>query len=92
MFWVLWGFDALIAAVVVFFFMWGVADGSVSSFNIMLWLGILAAVAAIVGLGPLLLRAGQTALATGVLLVLAFPAAMFVLFLLAVVLLQPRWN
>src|SRR5215217_3048043 len=32
-FWLLWGFDALIAAVVLYFFFAGLADGSVSSFN-----------------------------------------------------------
>jgi len=32
----LWGFDALIAAIFVGFFFWGLADGTVSSFNIVL--------------------------------------------------------
>ena len=32
----LWGVDALIAAIFVGFFFWGLADGTVSSFNIVL--------------------------------------------------------
>ncbi len=91
-FWVLWTFDAFTAAVVVFFFLWGVADGSVSSFNIMLWLGMLSVLAAVVGGGFLLLRARQPMLATALLLVVAFPGVMFTLFMLAVVVLRPRWN
>ena len=49
LFWFIWGFDALIAAIFLFFFFWGLADGSVSSFNIVLWLGILAGLAGILG-------------------------------------------
>ena len=37
------GWDALIALVFVVFFVWGLVDGSVSSFNLVLWIGILAA-------------------------------------------------
>jgi hypothetical protein len=36
-FWMLWGWDALIASVFVYFFLVGLADGSVSSFNAGLW-------------------------------------------------------
>jgi hypothetical protein len=38
---ILWGFDLLIALVVVFFFFWGLSDGTVSAFNIGLWLVLL---------------------------------------------------
>lgn len=91
-FWVLWAFDALIATIVLVFFLWGLADDSVSSFNMTLWLGMLAVVAAVVGGGWMLQRAGQTAFATIVLLVLAFPGAMFALFMFAVIVLQPDFR
>ena len=45
------GIDLLVALVVVYFLAAGLADGSVSSFNMSLWLGLLAAVAAAVGGG-----------------------------------------
>jgi hypothetical protein len=61
----LWGFDAFIAATFLFFSFWGLADGTVSSFN----------------------RA-----AVGILLVLAIPGMLGVLFFLAVMILQPHWN
>ena len=91
-FWLLWGFDALVAALVVFFFVWGLADGSVSSFNMMLWLGILASVGVVVGGSLALRRAGQAVVAVILLLVLAIPGVAFTLFLVAAIVLQPTWN
>ena len=91
-FWLLWGFDALVAAVVVFFFLWGLADGTVSSFNIVLWLCVLALVAAVVGGSLALKNAGRAKTAVSLLLVLAIPGLGFTVFLIAVLILQPRWN
>jgi hypothetical protein len=91
-FWFLWGFDALIAAVVVFFFLWGLADGTVSSFNILLWLGMLAGVGGIVGGSLWLERAGRARAAFPLLMVLAFPGLACVVFFVALIVLQPRWN
>jgi hypothetical protein len=91
-FWVLWSFDALVAAVVVFFFLWGLADGTVSSFNIMLWLGMLAFVGVVVAGSLALQNAGRTTAAFSLLFVLAIPGFGFALFLAAVLILQPRWN
>ena len=91
-FWALCGFDTLIAAVVVFFFLWGLTDRTVSASNIMLWLGMLAGVAAVLGFGWMLHRSQQHAAAAVVLLVLAFPGAMFALFMLALIVLQPDFR
>ena len=91
-FWILWGFDAAIAAVVVFFFLWGLADGTVSSFNIVLWLGMLAAVGTVVGGSLALQRSGRARAAFPLLMLLAFPGLAFVVFFLALIVLQPSWN
>jgi hypothetical protein len=56
---ILLGIDLLAAATVVFFFVWGVSDGSVSSFNILLWLALLGGVGGIVGGGLWLNCRGQ---------------------------------
>ena len=88
----LWAFDLLVAAAVIVFFVWGLSDGSVSSFNIMLWLGMLALVGGVVVGGRTLHRTGHTAAATLLLMVLAIPGLGFTLFLLMVLILQPRWN
>ena len=87
-----WGVDALIAAIFVGFFFWGLADGTVSSFNIVLWLGILAGLAGILGGSHRLQSKGHTRPAMGLLLILAIPGFLGVLFFLAVLMLHPRWN
>jgi hypothetical protein len=91
-FWLFWGFDALVAAVVVFFFLWGLSDGTVSSFNIALWLGMLVGVAGVVFGSLGLRRTGHTAAGFGLLMILALPGLMFVLFFVVVIILHPRWN
>ncbi len=78
-FWILWGFDALIALIFIGFFLVGLADGSVSSFNIMLWLGILAGLAAVL-LGSLYFKQHNLlGLAKSLLSVLAVPGFLFFL-------------
>jgi hypothetical protein len=89
---ILFGIDALAAAVVVVFFVWGLSDGTVSSFNIALWLAMLGGVAAILA-GSLWLRShGRVPPANGVLLILAIPATLLGLFFLLLILLQPDWK
>lgn len=89
---ILMGLSIAAASVVVYFFIIGLADGSVSSFNMGLWLGLLAAVALVIGGGIALRRKGRTALANAVLAILAAPAALYGLFMLSVILLGERWN
>jgi hypothetical protein len=49
LFWLLWTWDALVASMFVCFFVIGIGDGAVSSFNIVLRWGILGSLAAILG-------------------------------------------
>jgi len=74
--------------VFVVFVFWGLADGSVSAFNILLWLAILG------GLGgsSWLRSAGHQRIAKGVLLSLAIPGFLVALFFLVILIAQPRWN
>jgi hypothetical protein len=75
-----------------YFFFSLAAGGRVGSFNILPWLAILAALAAVVG-GSLWLRsAGQHAVGIVLLLLLAIPGALFVLFFLLLVILQPNFH
>ena len=91
-FWILWGIDAIVGAIAVAFFFIGIADGSVSSFNIALWLVILAALAAVLGGSFALHRAGKKAPAIVVAALLAVPGILAALFLLLVLVTNPRWN
>ena len=89
---VAWAIDAVTGAVLLFFFFRGLADGSVSSFNISIWIAILAALAAVVA-GSLLLKAkGFPGLGMMLLLVLAVPAVLYALFLLVFIISGSQWN
>ena len=91
-FWIPWVIDAIAAAVLVVFFFWGISDGSVSSFNIALWLSILAAVGGVVG-GSFWLRSkGKHGPAIAVAWLLAVPTLMFFLLMAAFLVLQPDFR
>jgi hypothetical protein len=91
-FWIPWAIDAVIAGIAVFFFLWGLADGSVSSFNIGLWTLLLGGLAALVA-GSLWLRsAGKRGVAVGLLWVLAAPGVLVGVFFLVLIVVNPRWN
>jgi len=91
-FWIPWAIDAIIAAIVVFFFLWGLADGSVSAFNMGLWVLILGGLAVVMG-GSLWLRSiGRAGLGTALLWVLAVPGLIVGLFFLILIVGNPRWN
>lgn len=70
------GIDGICALVALYFFMAGLGDGTVSSFNIVLWLGILGGIAVVLGGGVLLKSAGKQGFANLLLLVLAVPAVL----------------
>jgi hypothetical protein len=89
---ILIGIDAITAAVILIFFITGLGDGTVSSYNGGLWAGVLAALTAIIG-GGLWLRAnGRLRQANMVFALLAIPAFCFGLFFLVLIISNPRWN
>lgn len=89
---ILLGIDAAAAAVILYFFVVGLADGSVSSFNAGLWAAILLGGAAILGGGAMLNANGKRGAAIALLLVLAVPAFLFGMFVLAMIVAQPNWR
>lgn len=92
MFRVMWGLDALVASVPLYFFLVGLTDGSVSSFNILLWAVLLFFLAAIL-VGSVLLRShGHRIAAWITLLLLAVPGLLAAMFVLGAIVLRPRWN
>ena len=91
-FWFLWSIDAAIAAIALYFFFSLAAGDRIRSFNILPWLLMLAALAAVVG-GSIWLRSiGQRPLAIVLLLLLAIPGAVFVLFFLVLLLAHPNFH
>jgi hypothetical protein len=91
-FWFLWAMDAVIAAVALYFFFSLAAGGRIGSFNVVPWLAILAALAAVVGGSVWLRSAGQYAVAIVLLLLLAIPGALFVLLFLLLLILHPNFH
>ena len=91
-FWFLWCIDAIIAAIALYFFFSLAAGDRIRSFNLLPWLLILAALAAIV-VGSIWLRSiGQRALAIVLLLLLAIPGVLFALFFLILLLSHPDFH
>ncbi|MBS0239813.1 MAG: osmoprotectant transporter permease [Proteobacteria bacterium] len=84
--------DAIALLIAAYFFFVGIGDGSISSFNVTLWLFVLAGIIAILGVGYHFRTQGQTAMANGVLAILAVPTILAGLFVLSILIAQPRWN
>lgn len=80
------------ALVAVWFFLEGLADGSVSGFNIGLWTGLLAAACGVPVLGYALNGQGHARAAKLVLSLVAVPAVCAGLLLILLILNPPRWN
>jgi hypothetical protein len=91
-FWSLWCIDAVIAAVALYFFFSLAAGGRVGSLNILPWLAILVALAAVVGGSVWLRSVGQQVVAIVLLLGLAIPAALCVLLFLLLLVLNPNFH
>jgi hypothetical protein len=91
-FWTLWAIDAVIAMIGVYYFVVGLADGSVSSFNIGLWLQLLLVLVVVLGGGLWLKSAGRPGLATILVLLLALPGILYALFVVVLLITVPRWN
>jgi hypothetical protein len=91
-FWFLWTIDAVVAVVALYFFFSLAANGRVGSFNILPWLAILAALAAVVAGSVWLRSAGQHVVAIVVLLALAIPAVLCLLLFLLLLILHPSFH
>lgn len=88
----LFGVDLVAAAVAFYFFFIGLADGSVSSFNMGIWLALIGGIAAILLGGYALKQSGHPRMANLLLAVLAVPTCLYGAFILMIVIAQPRWN
>lgn len=79
------------ATAVAFFFI-GIGDGSVSSFNMGLWLLLLSVLGCVLWSGHALRARGHMASAIAVLAIAAVPGVLGGLFILLLLVTQPRWN
>jgi hypothetical protein len=88
---IVWGIDVIIALVALLFFVWGINDGSVSSFTMALWVGILAALGIIVFGSRALHLSERRVLATLLAAVPAVPALLYGLLIVAMTVGGTRW-
>jgi uncharacterized membrane protein len=84
--------NSIAALVVLYFFIIGLADGTVSHQNIMLWLFILFPVGAVLFGSILLQQQGYHKSAIALSLVLAIPAIVYGLFVLLAIFSKGKWN
>ena len=82
----------MIGLIIAVFFVLGLIGGSVSSFNIGIWIAIFAALGVVIGGGFWLKTLGFPVLATVLLLVLAIPSLLCVLFIVLLVVTGTSWN
>jgi hypothetical protein len=92
MFRMLWGVDVVAALIALAFFVIGIDDGTVSSFNMMLWIALLAGLAVIVFGSNALQARGQRGLAFILAAVLAVPVFLACLFFALLLVSGVRWN
>ena len=81
LFWTLCGIDALVTLACVIFFFIGLGDGTVSSFNILVWLIVLSGLAAVLVGGYCLFSHHYTIGATILVALLAVPCLLYGLFM-----------
>jgi hypothetical protein len=91
-FWIPWGIATAVTGVAVYFFLAGLADGSVSSFNAGLWILILLGTLGVTGGSLILKKIGKPGLGALLALVLALPGLLAMLFMLLILITHPRWN
>jgi len=88
----LWTIAVVVDAVAVYFFVLGIADGSVSSFNLGLWAVLLLGATAVTGGSLWLKKSGRPGLASAVAALLAVPGVLAVLLVLAMLIVDPHWT
>ncbi len=92
-FWILWAIVAITMLVILYFFMIGLADGSVSSLNGWLWAGIVLGFPVLVGASYWLKTHGWIKAAVLLLSIPALPIVCYVLFFVILLISgHTRWN
>lgn len=89
---ILFVFDILVSFVVFYYFLIGLIDKSISTFNIGTWLILLLGIAGIILAGWYFHKTDHHRMANLILSVLAFPGMIYLIFLLSVIFGNQRWN
>lgn len=89
---ILFGMSWLTLGVILFFFLWGLSDGTVSSANILLWTVLIAVPSAILWAATALRAKGRHGAAAGLASLLAVPALLAGIVILVLIIAPPRWQ
>ena len=89
---IIYGFDALVALIILYFFFVGIADGTVSQFNAILWLVIIVVLASVLCGSIWFNSHNHIVLSFATLLIIAIPAFLFLLYFLIAISGNSRWN
>ena len=88
----IWVIDAIIGGVGLYFFVVGLHDGSVSSFNMTFWIGLLGGMGAVLWGSRALRAAGKNRSAVLTALIPAVPGLLMALFFLELIAGHPNWH
>jgi hypothetical protein len=91
-FWIIWSFNALACLVPIYFFFYGLVDGTVSESNSMLWFGILAVIGGVMFGSYVAYSHLHIKLAIAICQVITIPAVFALLYFLIILISKPRWN
>jgi hypothetical protein len=89
---ILFGMGWLTLGVILLFFLWGLADGTVSAGNMLLWAVLIAVPSAILWGATTLRAKGRHGAAMGLASLLAVPALLAGIVILVLIVAPPRWN
>ncbi len=91
-FWFFLGIDTLICTIAIVFFFVGMADGSVSSDNIGIWITVFTVLTVVIGSSLWLKAVGYPVLGIILLVVLATPGILYGMFILLFVVSGTSWR
>ncbi|PWS37573.1 hypothetical protein DFH01_12180 [Falsiroseomonas bella] len=89
---ILFGMSWLTLGVILFFFLWGVSDGTVSADNILLWAVLIAVPSAILWAAMTLRAKGRRGAAMALASLLAVPALLAGIVILVFISNPPQWH
>jgi hypothetical protein len=92
LFYIILAIDTLVPIIAIFYFFVGLADGSVSSRNMLLWIVLLAALVLLWLACLYLYKAGWIKLAWTIAILLGLPAMIGLLYILMIMFGNVRWN
>jgi len=92
LFWFLFGFDALMSLIPIYFFFVGLGDGTITPKNMGIWLIILMVIGGVLFGSYWLMQQHHLGLAKGVLAAASIPGWIFLLYIAIVIIGKPRWN